>query len=518
MTLAYVAACLLLGALSASSSGAEAQQTFKSLSPEGEALFAGKLKAYPAFDEAKAKNEAVERFKPLKKGDFVSITVHNRNYSGAFLGVAGRFILIDERKIPVIDVPDELLVKFDEGKAKERQDSYVRNAKESYDLERIRFEERQRAELLKKYPAVDERRLADAFSPVKNPALRLSLMNATAAIYQDSLPQNRATEAILDAALAKLLSSHPELETVGGKIFVKAERSAMVKKSEELSKAAAERAAARALMPKTASPDFEPDGGQFEQSQAISLSCSTPGAEIRYTVDGSEPTPLSPIYKEPVKLKQAATLRAIALHPEFNDSDAVCSAPWSGLGLYASYFDRLGFAGATVTRTDPELDFDWTRKSPDPSIPADLFSAIWAGALTPPESGDYTLHLSADDGVRLWFEDKLLVEGWSDGAPAEYAVNVKLEAGKPYDLKIAYCECDSIPRIRLDWSSSSIRRSPIPSSCLSAKGRYVEEMLKWNEKQGGAYMNRPVLQNPGAANGSAVFKNMPERRKDKFAP
>ena len=120
--------------------------------------------------------------------------------------------------------------------------------------------------------------------------------------------------------------------------------------------------------------------------------------------------------------------------------------------------------------------------------------------------------------MRLWFGDKLLIEDWSDGALAEYSVALKLVEGKPYDLKIAYCECDSIPRIRLDWSSQSIRKSPVPSSFLTAKGKYVEEMLKWDEKQGGSYMNRPLLQNPGAVDGSPVFKKTPERRKDKFTP
>ncbi len=517
-TAALAAACLIL-ASAPFAAGAQEQQPFRSLSPEGEAIFKERVKAYPSFDEGKVKAEAAERFKPLKKGDLISITVHGRSYSGAFLGIEGRSIIIDEKKIPVIDVPEDTISKFDEAKAKERQERFLRNARESYELERIRYEEKQRTELFRSYPALDERKLAEVFSPIKDQALKLSLMNNAAALYRDSLPQAKSPDAILAAAIAAMLASHPQLELVAGKAYVKDERAAELAKAAELEKEKAKRAAERALLPKAASPDFEPDGGPFDISIPVKISSATPEAVIHFTLDGSTPNAASPVYKEPVKLKQPATVRAIALHPNFNDSEATATAAWSGLGLYASYFDRLGFSGATITRIDPEIDFDWSKKSPAPSIPADLFSVIWAGSLTPPESGDYTLHISADNGVRLWLEDKLLVEGWSDGAPADYAAAVKLVEGRRYDLKVAYCECDATPRIRLDWSSTTMRRRPVPSSCLSAKGRYVEEMLKWNEKQGGAYMSRPSLQNPGAAaTGSPAFKNMPERRKDKFTP
>src|SRR3990170_1541003 len=41
--------------------------------------------------------------------------------------------------------------------------------------------------------------------------------------------------------------------------------------------------------PKVATPTFSPSGGTYSSSQNVALSCSTSGASIRYTTDGSEP-------------------------------------------------------------------------------------------------------------------------------------------------------------------------------------------------------------------------------------
>ena len=39
-----------------------------------------------------------------------------------------------------------------------------------------------------------------------------------------------------------------------------------------------------------AEPKLTPDGGTFGTSTKVTLGCSTPEAEIRYTLDGSDPT------------------------------------------------------------------------------------------------------------------------------------------------------------------------------------------------------------------------------------
>lgn len=61
-----------------------------------------------------------------------------------------------------------------------------------------------------------------------------------------------------------------------------------------------------------AAPVFQPDGGEYDESQAVTISSATPAATIRYTTDGSDPTETSPKYTRPVKIGKTTTLKAKA--------------------------------------------------------------------------------------------------------------------------------------------------------------------------------------------------------------
>jgi uncharacterized repeat protein (TIGR03806 family) len=59
-----------------------------------------------------------------------------------------------------------------------------------------------------------------------------------------------------------------------------------------------------------APPRILPSGGTFEQAVEVSLSSDEPGAQIRYTLDGSVPGTSDPIYQGPIKVDAPTVLRA----------------------------------------------------------------------------------------------------------------------------------------------------------------------------------------------------------------
>jgi uncharacterized repeat protein (TIGR03806 family) len=69
-----------------------------------------------------------------------------------------------------------------------------------------------------------------------------------------------------------------------------------------------------------APPAISPPGGSFRDAVDISLSSGEPGAEIRYTLDGSVPGSSDPIYRKPITLKSPAVLRARAFKEGFTRS------------------------------------------------------------------------------------------------------------------------------------------------------------------------------------------------------
>ena len=66
-----------------------------------------------------------------------------------------------------------------------------------------------------------------------------------------------------------------------------------------------------------ATPTFTPNGGEIEAGTMIAISCSTEGATIYYSINGSEPTT---VYSAPFELTEAATVKAVAKKNGWNNS------------------------------------------------------------------------------------------------------------------------------------------------------------------------------------------------------
>lgn len=110
-------------------------------------------------------------------------------------------------------------------------------------------------------------------------------------------------------------------------------------------------------------------------------------------------------------------------------------------GLKGEYFKNKELSGKPdIVRIDKVINFEWAMGSPDPTIPPDHYSVRWTGKLVPAESGTYNLGFSSDDGVRLYFDGKLLIDSWFDRGATLDVVTLKLEAGRQYDLRIEFYE------------------------------------------------------------------------------
>lgn len=78
------------------------------------------------------------------------------------------------------------------------------------------------------------------------------------------------------------------------------------------------------LTPQVAAPQFSPVAGLYYEAQSVTISTVTAGATIRYTTDGSEPTPShGTIVAGPVSVPASVTLKARAYNGVDLDSDVV---------------------------------------------------------------------------------------------------------------------------------------------------------------------------------------------------
>jgi hypothetical protein len=87
-------------------------------------------------------------------------------------------------------------------------------------------------------------------------------------------------------------------------------------------------AAAYTIAKAVAAPSFSHAGGAYTTSQSITISDTTAGATIHYTVNGTTPTAASAKYTAPIRVSKTQTLKAIAIKSGSTNS-AVATAAYT---------------------------------------------------------------------------------------------------------------------------------------------------------------------------------------------
>ncbi len=111
-------------------------------------------------------------------------------------------------------------------------------------------------------------------------------------------------------------------------------------------------------------------------------------------------------------------------NPIGGGTGGVTTGAWLG-----EYYNNVNFIGSpTVTRNDAAVDFNWGEGSPATGIPADRFAARWT-RLAAVTAGNYRFDVFADDGVRLWVNNRLVIDQWRDQVAGNFSATVTLPAG-----------------------------------------------------------------------------------------
>ena len=84
-----------------------------------------------------------------------------------------------------------------------------------------------------------------------------------------------------------------------------------------------------------ATPAFSVASGAVVSGTSVTITCSTEGAKVYYTTDGTEPTAESTEYADAISVTEAVTLKAIAVKSGMNNS-AVASVSYTIKGTIAT--------------------------------------------------------------------------------------------------------------------------------------------------------------------------------------
>ncbi|MDD2332462.1 MAG: chitobiase/beta-hexosaminidase C-terminal domain-containing protein, partial [Candidatus Cloacimonetes bacterium] len=70
-----------------------------------------------------------------------------------------------------------------------------------------------------------------------------------------------------------------------------------------------------------ATPVFTPPTGLYTTPQSVSITCTTESSTIHYTIDGSVPTPTSPVYSTPITISNTTVVKAMAVADGYTNSN-----------------------------------------------------------------------------------------------------------------------------------------------------------------------------------------------------
>jgi glucose/arabinose dehydrogenase len=114
--------------------------------------------------------------------------------------------------------------------------------------------------------------------------------------------------------------------------------------------------------------------------------------------------------------------------------------PTQQLGcLKGSYFNNKTLSGTPiVVRAESLINYNWGTSAPASGVNADNFSVRWEGTVIPTVTGTYTFSAIADDGVRVWVNNQLIIDKWFYQGLVTNNATVKLTQGQSAAIKFEF--------------------------------------------------------------------------------
>ena len=119
-------------------------------------------------------------------------------------------------------------------------------------------------------------------------------------------------------------------------------------------------------------------------------------------------------------------------------------------GWRGEYYDNSDLAGQPVlVRNDADVNFIWGWDAPAVGVPADNFSVRWTRTAEF-DGTTYRFQAWADDGVRVWVDDRLILDAWWDGGLRERTMDYVPSRGT-HHLRVEFYDRTGDARVHVWW-------------------------------------------------------------------
>ncbi len=179
-------------------------------------------------------------------------------------------------------------------------------------------------------------------------------------------------------------------------------------------------------------------------------------------------TPTS--YSADVQLSAGRHFVKMEYYQHGSGAQAVLSvAPADGEAWRGEYFANPGLQGTpALTREDANINFDWGSAPPGAGIAQGVnWSARWSARKNTANAGYYSVAATADDGVRVYVDNAIVIDQWHDASPTTYAAMVYLTAGA-HDWRVEFYQ---------HVGTASLHLQIVPGAALLQPGQLSDHLV-----------------------------------------
>lgn len=209
---------------------------------------------------------------------------------------------------------------------------------------------------------------------------------------------------------------------------------------------------------------FSPD------SVLVNIRQYSKDAEIRYTLDSTEPNENSELFKQPFTLKKSAVIKARTFRkgfePSFTKTNRIVFIDSLKNGLHYNYYLGTWSKLPDFSKLQPVRSGKVFNISLDEFDGFDnSFGIIFSGEIEINKGGSYTFYLSSNDGSKLFIDDKEIIN--FDGLHQSFFKTKKINLIKGnHKIKLEYFQAGGGKGLELLFESNMIEKQYIPADVL----------------------------------------------------
>lgn len=226
------------------------------------------------------------------------------------------------------------------------------------------------------------------------------------------------------------------------------------------------------------SPKLNPPLWKFLKEDPFTVTIESDYENIRYTLDGTEPTLSAMPYKDPVKITHTTTLKAkvfaeggyessttVGKYKRITTMPAVQPDSQLKNGLHFNYYKGEWIELPDYSQVDPvksgitnNIDLSQVEDEED-------FGLEFTGYIQIAADGMYTFFLNSDDGSQLFIDDTMVVDNDLCHAETEVSGRVALAKGF-HKFRLIYFESKLYNVLELKIEGPDLEKQSIPDALL----------------------------------------------------